>query len=143
MGRPYVAEASARTKAPLEAASRAIVDAHSYPKWFKGAHDVVVEGYPAVGGLLTWKIRWARTSSTFQGRVVENDLPRRLVMRVKTPSGESDVIQSFERDGQGTRYTKRVEVEGGWFKRFLMSLFLQRSVKEEAEAACRMADESA
>ena len=61
-------------------------------------------------------------------------------MRVKTPSGESLVTHSFEPAGKGTRYTKRVEVEGGWMLRLLMSSFLRRSVRQEVEAACQMAD---
>jgi hypothetical protein len=41
--KPYVAEASATTQASLDMASRTIMDANNYPKWFKGAHDVVIE----------------------------------------------------------------------------------------------------
>jgi uncharacterized protein YndB with AHSA1/START domain len=93
--------------------------------------------------LLSWKLKWGGTASTFRARVTSNDLPRRLVMRVKTPSGESDVTHSFETEGKGTRYTKRVEVEGGWFLRAMMSLFLSRSVQQEVDAAAKLADQEA
>ena len=52
----FVAEAAATTSVPLAEASQAIMDANNYPTWVKGAHDVVVDGYPALDGLLTWKV---------------------------------------------------------------------------------------
>lgn len=138
--KPFIAEASATTKAPLAKASAAIIDPANYPKWFKGAHAMRPDGYPKEGGVLSWKIAWMGTASTFVARVTENALPRRLVARVKTPSGESDITHTFEATPDGTRYTKRVVVEGGVMLRFLMSLFLRRSVRQEVEAAARMAD---
>ena len=140
MRKPFIAEASATTKTPLAKASAAIMDPANYPKWFKGAHDMESDGYPAVGGVLTWKIAWMGSASTFVARVTENALPRRLVARVKTPSGESDITHTFEATADGTRYTKRVVVEGGVALRLLMALFLRRSVRQEVEAAARMAD---
>lgn len=140
MAKPYVAESSATTSAPLEKASRAITDPANYPKWFKGARKVVAEGYPAVGGVLSWTVGWGSKAWAFRGTVVENGLPRRLVMRVRTPSGESDITHSFEQDGAGTRYTKRVEFHGTWVQKLLMRSFLPHSVRHEVQAAAKMAD---
>jgi hypothetical protein len=144
MSKLYVVEASAVTKAPLAVASRVITDPVNYPKWFKGARNVVAAGYPAVGGELSWNVGWGGSDRwSFRAKVIANELPNRLVMRVKTPSGESDVIHSFLPEGQGTRYTKRVEFEGSWHHRALVRLFLPRSVRNEVQAAACLADESA
>lgn len=144
MAEPYVAEASAVTKASPAQAASVILSPESLPKWFKGAHSAVAEaGFPDVGGRLRWKVRWLGMSSDFGGTVVRNDLPSRLVMRVKTPSGESDIIHSFTKDGKGTRYTKRVEVQdAGPVLRLLLASFLRRSVRDEVAAGARVADEA-
>jgi Polyketide cyclase / dehydrase and lipid transport len=138
----YVVEASAMTQASPAQASSAILSAAGLVQWFKGAHDAVAEeGFPAVGGRMRWKVRWMGMDSDFSSTVVSNELPRRLVLAVKTPSGESLITNSFEPVGQGARYTKRVEVQGaGWVMRRLMGTFLPRSVRNEVQAAARIAD---
>ena len=145
MAKSYVVEASAVTKAPLEVASRAITDPANLPKWFKGACEVETEGgYPAVGGTVRFKVKWGGMKSRFAATAKENSLPRKLVQRVKTPSGESDIVHTFTSTKGGTRYTKRVEVQdAGWALRLMMKSFLPRSVRHEVEAAARLADESA
>lgn len=144
MAKPYIVEASAITSAPLEVASRAITDPANLGKWFKGACDVETEGhYPEVGGTLRFKVKWAGMKSRFAATVQENSLPGRIVQRVKTPSGESDITHRFEATKDGTRYTKRVEVQdAGWLMRVLLKSFLPRSVRQEVEAAARLADGS-
>ena len=145
MARTYVVEASAVTRAPLEAASRAITDPANLPRWFKGACDVEAEaGYPAVGGTLRFKVKWAGMKSRFTATVKENALPRRLIQRVKTPSGESDITHTFTVTKGGTRYTKRVDVrDAGWLTRAILKSFLARSVRHEVNAAARLADDAA
>lgn len=144
MAGPYVVESSATTKAPLDVASRVIVDAGNYPKWFKGAHDVVPsKDYPAVGGVLRWKVKWGTKEWEFAGRVVQNELPARLVLRVATRRSRGVVTHAFERDGAGTRYTKRVASEGTWLELLAARAFMPRSVRQEVRAAARLADAEA
>jgi uncharacterized protein YndB with AHSA1/START domain len=143
MARTSVVEASAWTRAAPEAASRAITAPENLPRWFKGAHDVEAEGYPAVGGVLRWRVAWGRRTWRFGGKVIENDLPRRLVVRVATQRSRGLTIHRFEPEGTGTRYTKRVESEGNWLDLALSQLFLRPSVRREVAAAVRLADEEA
>ncbi|HUR25650.1 MAG TPA: SRPBCC family protein [Candidatus Thermoplasmatota archaeon] len=144
MAKPYVVEASAVTKAPLDVAARAITDPANLPKWFKGACDVEADGgYPAVGGTMQFKVKWGGMKSNFAATVKENALPGKLVQRVKTPSGTSDITHTFTAWNGGTRYTKRVEVEdASWLLRLLMGSFLPRSVRNEVAAAARVADDA-
>jgi uncharacterized protein YndB with AHSA1/START domain len=142
MAKSYCVEASALTRAPLEVASRAITDPANLPRWFKGARDVEANGYPAVGGLLRWTVDWGTRSWQFGGKVVENDLPRRLVVRVATRRSRGLTIHRFEPVGQGTRYTKRVESEGTWFELLAARMFMGPSVRREVKAAARLADET-
>jgi hypothetical protein len=142
MARTYVTEASATTKAPLAVASRVITDAVNYPKWFDGASNVQAsKGYPEVGGVVTWTVRWGRTTWDFGGKVVESDLPGRLVIRVAPRRSHGVVTHTFEPDGTGTRYTKRVESEGPWLQRLAARAYLPRSVRREVRACVRLADE--
>lgn len=144
MAKVYAVEASAVTRAPLSLASRVITDPANYPRWFEGAHDVQAsKGYPAVGGVLRWKVRWGRMVWGFGGKVVESDLPHRLVLRVATKRSRGLTIHRFEAEGTGTRYTKRVESEGSWLELLGMRLFMPRSVRREVAAAARLADEAA
>ena len=138
-------EASAVTKAPLAVASRVITDPANLPRWFKGACDVETDGgYPAVGGTMRFKLKWGATKSAFAATVTEDALPRKLVQRVKTPSGVSDITHTFAGEAGGTRYTKHVEVQdAGWLLRLLMKSFLPRSVRNEVKAAAALADEAA
>ena len=143
MAKPYVVEASAVTRAPLEVASRAITDPANLPRWFNGARDVEAKGYPAVGGVLRWTVDWGRRSWDFGGKVVENDLPRRLVVRVATRRSRGLTIHLFEPTAEGTRYTKRVESEGSWLELLGARMFMGPSVRREVKAAARLADEAA
>ena len=144
MAQAYVTESSAVTKASPAKAAQVILSPEGLPKWFKGAHGVVAEkGFPEVGGRMRWKLKWMGMDSDFAATVVTNDLPARLVLRVKTPSGESMITNSFDAVGKGTRYTKRVEVQdAGPLLRLLMASFLPRSVRVEVERACKVADDA-
>jgi uncharacterized protein YndB with AHSA1/START domain len=143
MAKPYVVEASAVTRAPPAVASRAITDPQNLPRWFEGAHDVQAKGFPAAGGTLRWTVRWGGSTWEFGGKVVENDLPRRLVVRVATRRSRGLTIHLFEPEGSGTRYTKRVESEGTWLELLAARAFMGRSVRREVKAAARLADELA
>jgi uncharacterized protein YndB with AHSA1/START domain len=143
MARTYVVEASAVTKAALETASRAITDPANLPRWFNGAYDVEATGYPKVGGVLRWKVRWGRRTWDFGGKVVEEALPHRLVVRVATRRSRGLTIHRFDAHGSGTRYTKRVESEGTWLELLAARMFMGPSVRREVKAAARLADEAA
>ncbi|MHB1260764.1 MAG: SRPBCC family protein [Thermoplasmatota archaeon] len=143
MARTYSTESSALTKAPLPLASRVITDPANLPRWFKGASDVeATKGYPALGGVLRWTVRWAGARWTFGGKVVESDLPHRLIVQVATRSSRGTTTHLFEAVETGTRYTKRVDSEGSWWELLGARLYMPRSVRKEVKAAARLADES-
>lgn len=144
MAKPYVVEASAVSTAPLDVASRAITDPVNLPQWFKGACDVQADdGYPTVGKTVRFKVKWGGMKSAFAATVKENALPHKLVQRVKTPSGTSDITHTFTVAPEGTRYTKRVDVQdAGPLLRLLLKSFLARSVHQEVEAAAKLADDA-
>ncbi len=144
MAKPYVSAASASTRAPLDVVSRVITDPVNLPRWFKGACDVQADdGYPTVGKTVRFKVKWGGMKSDFAATVKENALPHKLVQRVKTPSGTSEITHRFTTAPEGTRYTKRVDVQdAGPLLRFMMKSFLPRSVRQEVEAAAKLADEA-
>jgi hypothetical protein len=144
VARTFATESSAVTRAPPAVASQAILDPANLPRWFKGAGAVEPsKGYPAVGGLLRWTVHWGRSSWEFGGKVVENDLPLRLVVQVATRRSRGQTIHRFEPEGSGTRYTKRVVSEGSWTELLAARLFMPRSVRAEVRRAARLADEAA
>ena len=140
VARLYAVEASAVTRAPPEVASRVITDPANLPRWFQGARDVEAKGFPEVGGVLRWTVDWGRRSWEFGGKVVENDLPRRLVVRVATRRSRGMTIHRFQPEGNGTRYTKRVESEGTWLELLAARVFMGSSVRREVKAVARLAD---
>jgi uncharacterized protein YndB with AHSA1/START domain len=143
VAKPYVVEASAVTKASLHKASRAITDPANLPRWFEGASGVEgTHGYPAVGGVLRWTVRWGGSSWDFGGKVIENELPGRLVVRVATRRSRGVTEHIFTEEGAGTRYTKRVTSEGSWWELLGARMFMGRSVRREVKAAARLADEA-
>ena len=144
MARAYVVEASAVTQASVHQASRAITDPQNLPRWFEGASGVEAsKGFPAEGGVLRWTVRWGGRTWEFGGKVVANELPRRLAIQVATRRSRGLTEHFFEPEGAGTRYTKRVTSQGSWLELLGARLFMPRSVRREVKAAARVADESA
>jgi uncharacterized protein YndB with AHSA1/START domain len=114
-----------------------ISDPLNMPEWFKGAHSITTaNGYPQRGGTIAWLMG---RNYRFEARVLTNEPPSRLVLKVRTSSGDSVVTNSFTAEENGTRYSKVVEVEPHGFFGLLVPLFLPGSVRREVALAAALA----
>lgn len=134
--------ASAVTRAPPAKAAGRILSPAGMESWWIGKLTIgsVDADWPSVGS----RMRWRAGGGTFEAEVSEQALPHKLVMRVRTPSGESTITHTFEATPEGgTRYEKVVDARpNGLFGKLfdpMLASFVKREVKRAAEDATERA----
>lgn len=127
----------ATSGAPPEKIWGVLTDAARIPDWFIGAKDVQVgDGWPRVGGRISFRVG----SSKLEGRVVESQAPRILVLDVEAPSAHSRVTSRVEPTAQGARYERVVEAEwkgalGPLLGKLVIAPIVRREARKVAKAA--------
>jgi hypothetical protein len=134
---------SADCAATPPAACSRILSAEGLAAWWIGHVKITNQdaSWPAAGSKMSWKAG----GGNFDAQIIEDARPKRVVMKVVTPSADSTITHSFELlPTGGTRYSKTVT---GHFRsaasRFfapLMMRMLKFFVKKEVSKAAAFAD---
>lgn len=119
---------------PLEETIRRSLSAEALPVWFEGSRvEHVDASWPARGARMRWRMRWG----AFDATVVEDRLPAKLLVTVKTPSAFSQITWRFSAlPGKGTRIEREVDPQYRGVGKLLAVLFhpiLRRMVRAEQE----------
>ena len=82
-------------------------DPYSYADWVVGTTEVVTadETWPAEGSRFTWRVGAPPLQTTGQTEVLEQDPPRRLVLRIGLPVGHVRIEIELHRETDGTQVT--------------------------------------